>query len=205
MFTITRRFCLLATGLLAISACAGEQLSAPAAKMAIGDAAAHLKIGGPKKKKTLELATGVSRNVPLGDHVTVSAMIGTGGGKISIPAAGMTLTIQPGSLAATTLITVTARKGALLAYDFKPHGLIFAKPLLFQQQLVGTNVNAITALTLTLGYYTDPALLTSTGGTISEAIAGTVGQGVFASTIPHFSGYMVASGRRPMTSSDIVE
>lgn len=205
MFTITRRFCLLATGLLVISACAGESLSAPAARMAIGDAAAQLKIGGPKKKKTLELATGVSRTVPLGDHVTVSATIGTGGGKISIPSAGMTLTIQPGALAATTLITVTAQKGALVAYDFKPHGLVFAKPLLFQQQLHGTNVTAISALTLTLGYYEDPTLLTSTGATISEAIAGTVSQGVFASTIPHFSGYMVASGRRPLMSPAIDE
>lgn len=180
-----------------ISACSAEHLQAPTSHLRPDESASQAKLG-VIKKKTLALATGVSRTTPLADHVTVSATISAMGGTLSIPAAGMTLTIQPGSLAQTTTISVTARKGSLIAYDFKPHGIVFGKPLLFNQELKGTNVNPLTALNLTLGYYADPNLLTVAGGTISESIGGSVSLGSFRSTISHFSGYMVASGRSAM-------
>ena len=67
----------------------------------------------------------------------------------------MTVTVPRGALAQTTTITMTARAGTVVAYDFAPHGITFAKPLVFQQQLRGTNASLLTAPLLQLGYYSD--------------------------------------------------
>lgn len=107
------------------------------------------------------------------------------------------MTVPAGALASATLISMTARKGALLAYDFAPHGLTFAKSLVLTQDLAGTNVSPLMSHLLHLGYYADPTLLTELGGAVSEFEDGSsdfLGR-TFTSTIPHFSGYMVACGR----------
>ena len=92
---------------------------------------------------------------------------------------------------------MTARAGTLVAYDFAPHGITFAKPLVFSQQLRGTNATLLSAPFLGLGYYKDASLLTKTGGLVSELLGGAVNTltWTFTSTIPHFSGYIVTCGR----------
>ena len=88
---------------------------------------------------------GLQRTTPLAAPITVSKVIGADGGTLSIPEAGVTVTVPRGALAQTTTITMTARAGSLVAYDFAPHGITFAKPLVFSQQLRGTNASLLSA------------------------------------------------------------
>ncbi|MEP7001498.1 MAG: hypothetical protein ABI969_13520 [bacterium] len=147
--------------------------------------------------KLLTTVIGVQRNTPLTSSIAVTKTIGSAGGTLSIPQAGVTVTIPSAALASNTVITMTARAGTLIAYDFAPHGITFAKPLVFTQSLDGTNASLLTAPLLALGYYSDPSLLTGLGGTVSELLSGNVNllSWTFTSKIPHFSGYMVAVGR----------
>jgi hypothetical protein len=140
---------------------------------------------------------GLQRTRALAVPITVSKAIGRDGGTLAIPEAGVTVTVPTGALSASTKITMTARAGTLVAYDFAPHGITFAKPLVFSQQLRGTNASLLTAPLLGLAYYQDASLLTKTGGLVSQLLGGTVNTltWTFTGSIPHFSGYMVSCGR----------
>ncbi len=188
-----------AAGLVLLAACSGEPTTAPRAPLAAPSAAPSNDLLGGLLGTVTNLITmpGVQRTSPLTSDITVSKTIGTAGGTLSIPAAGVTVTVPSGALAKNTVITMTARKGYLVAYDFAPHGITFAKPLVFTQKLSGTNVSLLTAPLLQLGYYSDPSLLTAVGGLVSELLSGNVNllNWTFTSNIKHFSGYMVGMGR----------
>ncbi|MEO6527071.1 MAG: hypothetical protein ABIP93_10635 [Gemmatimonadaceae bacterium] len=140
---------------------------------------------------------GLKRSSALLAPITVTKIIGSAGGTLTIPQAGATVTIPLGALTAPTTITMTARAGVLLAYDFAPHGITFAKPLTFTQNLAGTNASLLNAPLTQLGYYADPSALTTTIATVTELRTGTVNSlaWTFSSTITHFSGYVVTCGR----------
>lgn len=195
MIRTLRRFSLLA-GVALFAACSSESPSLPSAPNATFGKA---PVNSPLSATTaaLTLTTGAQRTSALPSNLTVTQAIGIDGGTLSIPQAGVTITVPAGALAATTLISVTARAGTVIAYDFAPHGTTFAKPLVFTQTLAGTNVSAALAPLLTLGYYADPSFLTTLGGSVSEFISGlsNPANGSFTSSISHFSGYMVACGR----------
>jgi hypothetical protein len=139
---------------------------------------------------------GVRRTTPLAAPITVTKVIGLYGGSLSIPQAGVTVVVPYGALKANTEITMTARAGSMIAYDFAPHGIVFAKPLVFSQNLRGTTASLLTPLSLKLAYYDDPSLLGETTAVVSELITGVTNllTGTFTSTIPHFSGYLLACG-----------
>jgi hypothetical protein len=141
---------------------------------------------------------GLQRTRALAVPITVSKAIGRDGGTLAIPEAGVTVTVPTGALSASTKITMTARAGTLVAYDFAPHGITCAKPLVFSQKLSGTNATLLSAPLLRLGYYEDASLLTKTGGVVSQLLGGVVNalSWTFTSSIPRFSGYMVSCGRR---------
>jgi hypothetical protein len=105
--------------------------------------------------------------------------------------------VPRGALSRTTKITMTARAGTLVAYDFAPHGITFAKPLVFTQQLRGTNASLLSAPLLRLGYYSDPSLLGRTSAVVTDLLGGVVNtlSWSFTSKIPHFSGWVVTCGR----------
>ena len=201
MVTSLRRFGAMAVVSLALfAACSSEPTSGPTSPLsAPASAPAADLLGGLTQTvaKTLTLVTGVQRTTPLASSITVTRTIGSSGGTISIPEAGVTVTIPEGALPSATVITMTARAGSLLAYDFAPHGITFAKPLVFTQNLAGTSASVLSASLMQLGYYSDPSLLTSTGGLVSELISGTVDlvSWTFTSNIRHFSGYEIACGR----------
>ncbi len=140
---------------------------------------------------------GMQRGGELRAPLVVQATIGVDGGELRIPSAGVTLTVPEGALLEPTLITMTVRAGRLLAYDFQPHGLVFAKPLILTQQLRGTSTSLLEAPLLQLGYYEDPSLLDETTGWVSQSFAGTVDvrRWSFSARIPHFSGYLIGVGR----------
>ena len=198
-----RRISLVAASLALFSACSSEPTSAPQAR-ALAPAAAPSAsllgglVGGVVGAvQNLVLVPGLLRTSPLAADITVSQTIGAAGGTLSIPAAGVTVVVPAGALSSNTLITMTARKGALVAYDFAPHGITFAKPLVFTQSLTGTNATLLSVPFLQLGYYSDPSLLTAVGGLVSELLGGTTNllSWTFTANIKHFSGYMVGTAR----------
>jgi hypothetical protein len=195
-----RRISLLAAGIALFSACSSEPISAPQATQIAAPAAApsaDLLGGVVGIVKKLIVMPGLQRTTPLAANITVTKTIGTAGGTLSIPAAGVTVVVPAGALSSNTVITMTARKGYLVAYDFAPHGIVFAKPLVFSQKLTGTNASLLSVPFLQLGYYTDPGLLTAVGGIVSELLGGTVNllSWTYTGNIKHFSGYMIGCGR----------
>jgi hypothetical protein len=192
-----RRLAALALGVVTLASCAGDAPTAPPQLASSGPSTSLL---GPLLGVTTSLLSldGLQRTTPLAAPITVSKAIGSAGGTLSIPAAGVTVVVPKGALTSTTTITMTARAGSLVAYDFAPHGITFAKPLQFKQSLKGTNASLLTAPLLSLGYYSDAGLLTKTGGLVSELLGGVVDvlSWSFQSSIPHFSGYIVTCGRR---------
>lgn len=213
MSSLLRRGGLLAIALLVVpaGACNVENPSAPPAPAAPAIAAptsgapsADLLggvVGGTVGTLTNTLgltnANGVLRNTPLPYPITVSKTIGSAGGVLSIPAAGVSVVVPPGALNGDTQITMTARAGSLLAYDFAPHGVVFNLPLTFNQNLNGTNAGLLAPLGLKLGYYSDPSLLGQTTALVSELITGVTNllSRTFTAPIKHFSGYVVICGR----------
>ena len=193
-----RRLAAIALGVVTLASCSGD---APTSPPRLQSAAPNENLIGSVLGLTSSLLSmnGLQRTKPLAAPITVSKAIGSAGGTLSIPAAGVTVVVPRGALTRTTTITMTARAGSLVAYDFAPHGITFAKPLTFKQSLRGTNASILTAPLLSLGYYTDGGLLTQTGGLVSELLGGVVDllSWSFNSTIPHFSGYIVTCGRRP--------
>jgi len=194
-----RRISLLAAGIALFSACSSEPISAPQAPASAPskDLLGGLLGGVVNTVTNLIAVPGLQRNIPLLADITVSKTIGTAGGTLSIPAAGVTVVVPSGALSSNTVITMTARKGTLIAYDFAPHGIVFAKPLVFTQNLSGTNASLLNAGQIQLGYYADPSQLTLVGGLVSELLGGNVNllAWTYTGNIKHFSGYMMSSGR----------
>lgn len=184
---------------LSLAACSADQVAAPTQMKASPAGASSSLLGGLLGTVTSVLTTNtaVQRTTPLAAPITVSKQIGYYGGTLSIPEAGVTVTVPVGALYKTTTITMTARAGSLLAYDFSPTGTVFNKPLVFNQSLNGTNVTLLQAPLLRLGYYSDPGLLGTLTATVSDLLAGVVNlvDWSFTAPINHFSGYVVVCGR----------
>ena len=190
-----RRLAALAFGALALASCGIDQQTAVPRLEASAPGASSASLLG--SLTSLLSVNGLQRTTPLAAPITVSKAIGSEGGTLSIPAAGVTVVVPRGALTQPTTITMTARAGSLVAYDFAPHGITFAKPLVFTQSLKGTNASLLTAPFLQLGYYQDANLLTKTGGLVSELLGGTLDTLTwsFTAPIPHFSGYIVTCRR----------
>ena len=197
-----RRLAALALTLV-VAGCSAERASAPPPVSASASAPSGDLLGGlvgtvGAATSTLQLTPviGLRRTTPLATPITVAKTIGSEGGSLSIPEAGVTVTVPSGALVAPTVITMTARAGSLVAYDFEPHGITFARRLVFSQSLRGTNATLLNFGSLKLGYYSDPSLLTPLGGLVSELLDGSVDLLAwrFQSNIPHFSGYILSCG-----------
>jgi hypothetical protein len=191
-----RRLATLALA-LAVASCS-DHTTAPAALSAPSAGSSHDLLGGllGTVTNTLGLTVhGLQRKTPLAAPITVTKTIGWEGGYLSIPEAGVSVVVPTGALSSPTEITMTARAGSMLAYDFAPHGITFARPLVFTQSLRGTNAGLLS--TIRLGYYSDPSLLGSTTAVVSELINGVLSwlTGTFTAPIRHFSGYIVLCGR----------
>jgi hypothetical protein len=214
MMTALRRVGLVAVALLLVAgtACSGDIASAPSTVVAPSTIAAPAPtlaapganddllgglVGVVTNTLGLTSANGVLRSTPLPYNITVRKTIGRAGGVLSIPAAGVSVVVPPGALNFDTQITMTARAGSLLAYDFEPHGITFNVPVVFNQSLNNTNVGLLGPLSLKLGYYSDPSLLGKTTALVSELIGGltSILTRTFTAPIKHFSGYVVICGR----------
>jgi hypothetical protein len=192
-------FALLALSLAA--ACSSEHAAPTTPSLAPTAASASLlgAVGSVvgSTLSVLQLVQPLQRTTPLPNDITVTQTIDGSGGTLSIPAAGVTVTVPQGALATPTVITMRARAGAAVAYDFEPHGIVFAGPLTFTQKLGDTNASLLSFTGMQLGYYADDSLLGQNTALVSELIGGTVSllSQTFTSRIQHFSGYVVSCGR----------
>jgi ZU5 domain len=140
---------------------------------------------------------GVTRAMPLANDIAVSAVIGSTGGTLTIPEAGLTLVVPAGAVSSDIRFTATALAGKLVAYDFQPHGTKFAVPLQFTQDLRKTNLLAtLTSPLIDGAYFADRSRLNQASGTafVSELRAATVSLLQFRASFPidHFSGYLIS-------------
>ena len=144
----------------------------------------------------------VTRDVPLSTPETASALIRWPGGRITLANAGLTIVIPPFAVSTPTLISVTAVAGAQVAYEFEPHGTQFNVPLIAMQSLSGTSAsnNALLPSVLYAGYFQSAMDLDPSSGTalVAELLGTSIRAGrTVTFAIPHFSGYLIATGQSP--------
>jgi hypothetical protein len=150
-------------------------------------------------------AQGLLRTNPLPTTVVVTKTVPSGGGGIDVPGTDFQLQVPNGAFTGKSMtFTIIAYAGNTVAYDFQPHGFVFLKPLKAVQQLGHTNWKSFN---LPAGFYpnwagayfANPSQIDlSTGrALINEFMPGGVNVGGATMTwqIPHFSGYMVSTGR----------
>jgi hypothetical protein len=142
----------------------------------------------------------VRRSTPLAQDEVVSKVIGTSGGVIVLPRAGLTITVPAGAVSSAVSITVTAPAGSLVGYHFAPHGLVFKKKLIATQRIAGTDIGLLNAvLNPPFAAYFEGQLL-PTIKVLEILKLNLIGiLGIVQWEIPHFSGYVIAtdrSGRR---------
>lgn len=146
----------------------------------------------------------LKRLTPLDSDLSASAVIGPQGGSIKINAAGGKIEIPAGALSAPTTITMTALAGPNVAYEFQPHGTVFAQPVKIQQDLKVTWASVYPSLLQTAhGAYYDSSLdSTFVDSTkllmkVKEHELGypDISASQIKFYIGHFSGYVVLCGR----------
>jgi hypothetical protein len=139
----------------------------------------------------------VQRLQALPYNITQTKFIGSGGGQISIPAAGVTLIVPSGAVDYATPITVTALAGRGVAYEFGPTGMTFKKPLTIKQDLSVTSIDPrlLSKLKFQGGYFKSKSdLLGGLLGIVYELLSATTNaSGTSVEfNVNHFSGYLIA-------------
>jgi hypothetical protein len=185
------RSLVLAAAAVTLAACADDPM-APGPDLAFSGG----KLPSAAKVKLLK------RTPPLKTVETKSLTItATKGGTITLPTAGLTVTVPVGAIRTGSLtITVRAHAGKSVAYDFQPHGVVFAKPLTLTQDLGKTSWKQLGNVTLYGGYYPGEVDDANSLATITESFPiriTTDGKKATRASfdIWHFSGYVVSTGR----------
>jgi hypothetical protein len=182
----------------AVVACAGDQALVVAPRL--GDGAPPLGVvSTPGGAPVLP----VQREIPLAEDRTWSFDVGPAGTVVHDGPTGLTIQVPAGAVTASTHITVTALKGAPLAYRFEPHGLQFAVPIRLVQSLNGLEVknDLLGVPPLFGGYFAGDTLATDavTGDArvleVLPVLIDVKGRAALLD-VRHFSGYTVASAAR---------
>lgn len=157
-----------------------------------------VRVGGPflSLSPAEETVRVLERTVPLPADLVVSKVIGSAGGVVEIPAAGIRLTIPARALEQPTDISVRAHAGTLVAYSFEPHGTRFARVVTADQSLVGTVAEGSTVSATARGYFSDPAAIDwgSNRAEVTEVslVREQPRTGEVQFYLNHFSGYLIA-------------
>lgn len=194
--SLIRRASLLLAVAAFAAACSTERVASP------GDAAWSLPSGA---SPAIALASpvavrGAKWAQALTQDITVSAVIGSAGGTLSLPQTGLTITVPAGAVSGPTLFSVTALHGQMVAYQFEPHGTKFAVPLQMAQDLGVLDAASLAKMSaLSVGYFADQSALDDNDdqGQCSEYTAKMLdaANNRLVFWVKHFSGYMVSSGR----------
>jgi len=150
------------------------------------------------------LTSVVQRTFPLSQDYSASATIGTGGGTLRIPEAGLVVTFPAGAVSAPVTVRATALAGSSVAYRFEPHGLVFQREVAVAQDLSLTGVvNQLLTVQLAGGYFPDESTLTGGTVVVTETLPATVDllHLRMGFTIRHFSGYAATRKGGYMSSS----
>lgn len=136
----------------------------------------------------------LERIVPLPLEVSASAAIGASGGKLSLPALGVTLVVPAGAVTKKIEFRITAIPGQTVAYEFEPHGTTFKKPLELQQRLAATTW--LPGIPLSGGYFESSSQIDQKKGKakVSEQFPAILSGGMVILKLWHFSGYLVSMG-----------
>ena len=139
-------------------------------------------------------ANSLVRDEPLADDISVTQIIGPAGGELEIPQAGLRVFVPRGALPRATPITATALKGAMVAYEFGPHGTKFAVPVVMLQKTAHTDFATLPTGALVQGaYFTgrdalDPVARKVKVAEVIPTLGMSTGDGI-AFLAWHFSGY----------------
>ena len=150
------------------------------------------------------LTSVVQRVVPLRQDYTASTTVGTAGGTLRIPEAGLTVTFPAGAVSAPVTVRATALAGSSVAYRFEPHGLVFQKEPVIAQDLSLTGVvNQLLTAQLEGGYVPDESTLTGGTAVVTETRPATLDllRLRMTFTIRHFSGYAATQKKSGYMSS----
>lgn len=151
----------------------------------------------------------LKRLAPLALDISASAEIGPDGGTLRIADAGVVVDFPAGAVATPTTVTMTAKSGWDVAYEFEPHGITFAVPVVVTQQINGTLAQKHPKLVPTLqGTYFGTSLDSSfvdpyklfARAVESRHATYDASTRALRFTVEHFSGYLVSSGRQQPAS-----
>ncbi len=161
----------------------------------------QIRVGGPYLSLSAESDTvSVLRRVtPLAANIEATAVIGSAGGVVEIPQAGLKITVPAGALSVPTPVTVTALAGDLVAYTFQPHGTQFAQVVTGEQSLLGTE--GVFGGVDERGYFSSlDAIDWQSGNAVVSEISLVMPEVTSTSIrffLNHFSGYLLAVDRKP--------
>ena len=194
-----RSWALAMTAACAAAAC-GDRLPT---EMAVESAAP------PTSARTSEVVGLLKRTEPLTEHLSASAIIGPRGGTLQIGDAGVRVDFPRGAVSTPTRITVTALRGANVAYVFEPHGISFHTPVTISQSLQGTAAWRSSLADSLGGAYFERLLVDPTesfarslekrGGRLKDS------KTRLEFSIEHFSGYMVSTGDGPIKVDILID
>lgn len=193
---------LSAAVLAGLTACAIADSTAPTAAPLTGESAVAARDadkGGPGDKV-------LRRDKRIKRELSVTRSIGSNGGYLWLEEAGIALVVPPNALDRPVAITVIARKGDQLLYEFLPHGLEFARPVLVMQDIRETSAWPLSAdAPIVAGYLARGADDVDASGIARFAerfqlSTDFVGAPFVAFHTNHFSGYALASGRAGVDS-----
>lgn len=145
----------------------------------------------------------VERDSPLATDIVRSFTVDRHGGKLEIPETGLKLVVPSNALPSGTdslTITVTAFAGDQIAYDFEPSGTTFRQPLRFEQEIGKQKQRASEQEQPVVSYFKARQDIDSVTGavvTFEDLLTNLdVSKGEVKADIWHFSGYIVAWGRK---------
>lgn len=119
------------------------------------------------------------------------------GSTLELPEVGLVVQVPKGAIpTAQMTITITALPGLAVAYSFEPHGTVFRKPLIVQQNLALTSWAGNTGLSfIGAGYFANDNQVNPLTGTVllNELLPANLIGTRLRFAIQHFSGYMVST------------
>ena len=196
---LTRPF--LMVGLAAtLGACAADRLTS--AEPTLSRSSRSSADGGVESSTSGSGTASVLKRAGAAVVESDTATIGSNGGVLELKSAGLKIVVPMGAVSSPTKFSVRTVAGGLVAYDFQPHGVRFAAPLKFEQDLSKTEAGKADLRTMRLegAYFADARQLDARLGTALVdqflPIDLDVNRHKVSMKLWHFSGYMMSTGRK---------
>jgi hypothetical protein len=198
-----RRASIAAALLVATAACA-DVATGPGAVPASASPSSPLAAAAAQPGSTTPTLLGVSglaRSAPLAQNVVYRFTITPSAGTFAMPGTGLRIVVPAGAITTSSLaVRVSARGGSMVAYDFLPHGTVFARPLQLQQDVASTALPGLANPTVEAGYFANSTQLdpANNRARVDEVLPVRLdaARTTLTFNVAHFSGYMLSSGRR---------